>query len=127
MYVCGNMVIPMSKVVDLETERLKRDTGTWNYRVVRRYFSPTSLPQGGIWSEQEIYSIAEVHYDYNGDISSFVTYFEEENVSIDLYGLVKQISPFGTSIDELRGDIKKMLEAFNKPILDYDFLISLDK
>lgn len=71
----------------------------WNYRVVRKEY----LHIDG--SVEEYFGIHEVYYeDDNSGMSA------TEN----------PIAPDGETIDELKSTLTLMLEAFNKPVLDYD-------
>lgn len=108
----------MSKVIDFLTEKLFRSPpkNNWNYRVVER-----DLP-GGI-SE---FFIAEVYYR-EGKPHSYVGYFNEEFFTQTVQGVVKHMSPWGSSVSELEEDLKKMVEAFQRPVLQYRELTILDK
>lgn len=76
----------------------------WNYRVVRKkniYIDPTDKKERVSYT----YAIHEAYYDKNGHV-----------------GAVTQdpIEPFGENIEELRHSWVMMVDAFGKPILDYD-------
>ena len=69
---------------------------SWNYRVVKSIYYIDEI------CEDE-YSIHEVYYDDNGNISTW-----NHNIA----------KPFGVSEKTLKADLEAMLEAFNKPILE---------
>ena len=63
---------------------------SWNYRVIKK---------------DDEFGIHEVFYNKRGEICL---------ISDD------QIAPYGKEIEELRGDVNKMTDAFGKPVLVYD-------
>lgn len=72
----------------------------WNYRVVRKVYPP------GIDGEREhVLGIHEVYYDDDGK-PEMVT----EN----------RMDAHGETLDELRTDLRWMMEALDKPVLEYD-------
>lgn len=71
---------------------------TWNYRVVRR---PSSF-EGG----ETFLAIHEAYYPKNSDKSDSIT---EEAARV-----------LGDDLEGLRRTLQKMLEALEKPILDYE-------
>lgn len=66
---------------------------SWNYRVVKHE------DEHEVW-----YGLHEVYYDEEHNPDGFSE---------------KPIDPRGTTVEELRGDIDLMLQAFNRPVLDY--------
>jgi uncharacterized OB-fold protein len=81
----------------------------WNYRVIRRDYKSAN---GTI---ESVVTIHEVYYDDKGVINAW---------SED------PMSPNGSSLEadeqnalkELSGDIDLMLQAFNRPVINYDEL-----
>jgi hypothetical protein len=80
---------------------------SWNYRVVKNInkipeLLRKSFPNGG---EFDIfYTINDVYYDDNGDIVN-----------------IGRKSPvMGEDIEELKWSLQKMLEACDKPVIDYN-------
>lgn len=65
----------------------------WNYRVIRK-----------VDDEEEYFEIQEVYYDENG-----VAIFAPKEGRI----------PFGFTLNELEEDLKRFLDACEKPILNY--------
>lgn len=78
---------------------------SWNYRVVEYYSNENpgnfDIPE----EEKYFYHIHEVYYDEEGNIQAW-----SENPD----------HPFGLTDNELKEDLNKMLEAFNKPVLKFD-------
>lgn len=71
---------------------------TWNYRVVKRTVNGTVM-----------FEIYEVYYDETGDIEAMS---------------LSSMSPYGEDdVQELRSDLIYMIQAFSKPVLDYDDLL----
>ncbi len=66
---------------------------TWNYRVVK------CVDDGGL----ESFQIHEAYYTVDDKVGAIT-----EN----------GVGPFGETPEELREDLEKMQEAFNKPVLD---------
>lgn len=72
---------------------------SWNYRAVK---TVTKIPLG----DTDIsYGIHEVYYDDNGDIV---------NISESL------AHPISDDLDGLKRNLERMMEACNKPIIDYN-------
>ena len=67
---------------------------SWNYRVVRQKNKLGTY-----------YGIHEVYYNKKGKVSAMTQ---------DL------ITPCGDTLEELKEDLQYMLEACNKPVLDYN-------
>ncbi len=65
--------------------------GTWNYRVFK-----------AVHAGVEEFSIREVYYDKAGNVSGYTK---------------SAVDPYGQSIQELRDDLHKMLEATDKGVL----------
>jgi len=65
---------------------------TWTYRVVKQTCEDDGHVQFAIW---EVYS-------YGGKLSSTVDHK----------------APIGTSLEELRADLEKMLQALDRPVLE---------
>lgn len=77
----------------------------WNYRVVKYV---TAIPLG----DRDItYAIHAVYYDDNGEIAN-ISERPEHPMSDDLEGLQRTLS--------------KMIEACNKPIIDYNTVEELN-
>lgn len=74
---------------------------SWNYRIMKHDINAKE----GLVEFPPYYEIHEVHYDEAGKPNGFT-----EN----------SVSPIGDSTEELKASIHKMLEAFDKPVLDYD-------
>lgn len=71
---------------------------SWNYRVVKTI---TKIPLG----DTDIsYGIHEVYYDSNGTII---------NISEIAY-------PISDDLEGLKWNLKEMMEAFDKPVIDYN-------
>jgi len=66
----------------------------WNYRVVKHI----SHPEHG-----DEYAIFEVYYDKRG---------KPEMMSFD------PIAPHGETVDELKDDLDRMIEAFGRPVFE---------
>lgn len=74
----------------------------WNNRIVRRcYINPLT------GHEEVTFSVHEAYYDDNGAVSALTK---------------DSIAPQGEMLKELKGEIHRFLDAFEKPILDYDTL-----
>ena len=72
---------------------------SWNYRAVK---TVTKIPLG----DTDIsYGIHEVYYDDNGDIV---------NISESL------AHPISDDLEGLKWNLERMMEACNKPIIDYN-------
>lgn len=67
---------------------------SWNNRVIRRFHD-----------SEEYFEIHEVYYDEKGN---------PDGVTED--GIV----PFGDTLEELREELQRFLDACKKPILNYD-------
>ena len=79
---------------------------SWNYRVIRVYKYPELLRRNNpdIGESDIFYSIHDVYYDDNQNIV---------NIGRD--------SPVvGDNIGELKWVLQKMLEACDKPVIDYN-------
>jgi len=117
----------MAKIIDFITNKLFKSS--WNYRIVKRHIPEFIFHEGEesevIMPAEDVYYIAEVYYS-GKRITSYVGYFDDELSTAERNGKVKLMEPFGTSLEELRGSIDKMLEAFNRPVLEYEELIELD-
>jgi len=115
----------MGSVIGFLKEKLTKQykDHSWNYRVVKRIYAPVNLGDGTVWPQEEIFGIAEVYYE-KGEIANYATYGDGEEFLIDMYGEVKHQSPFGNSLEDLKGDLELMLKAFNSPVLDYEELVA---
>jgi len=69
---------------------------SWNYRVLRRLIEGT-----------DTFQIHEVYYREDGGIHAFTE---------------DPVEGFGESLEELKRDLRWMLEACDKEVLDYDVL-----
>lgn len=79
---------------------------SWNYRVCRQRYKNFD-PELHDPSDEYSFHIHQVHYQgTNQDRVTFTS--------------VRPVEPFGTSVKSLKGDFKRMKEAFNRPILDLD-------
>ena len=65
----------------------------WNYRIIKKEFPK---------HDENEYQIHEVHYDDNGKVKGWAK---------------NPVSPFGSTLNELREDIRYQLNAFRKPVL----------
>jgi hypothetical protein len=72
---------------------------SWSYRVVK---TVTKIPLGDI---DISYGIHEVYYDENGDIV---------NISESL------AHPLSDDLEGLKWSLERMMEACNKPVIDYN-------
>jgi hypothetical protein len=81
----------------------KRNRMPWNYRIVKTQYNITLSRKKDPFIE-EVFTIREVYYDDEGHI---ILWSSGET----------GIAPQGTTQDELRDDLYKMLEAFTKPVL----------
>ena len=80
-------------ITEYEIWKRKREM-TWNYRIFKKEGETA-------WDDDE-YAIHEVFYDEDGHI----------------YGYSERtISPFGTTVEELQGDLENMLLSIQKPVL----------
>jgi len=89
----------------------------WNYRIFKHTDKNPNHEKGSdITSESFVwYGIHEVYYkDDNSDDT-------DEN-EIDLISS-DPINPHGQTVEDLKSDIDLMLEAFDKPVLDYNDLL----
>ena len=68
---------------------------TWNYRIVHIYHPEI---------DEHEYSVHEVFYD--GDVPEMVT--------------EREVSPYGSTLEELERDMGHYMTAFGKPVLEYD-------
>ena len=71
---------------------------SWNYRVIKRTFKKLSQ------EELFFYYIHEAYYDKENRVNS---------ISLN------PLEPHGDTVEDLKKDLELMLEAFNKPILDF--------
>lgn len=69
----------------------------WNYRVGKK---------AEHWCSEPIdrYSIIEVYYEDNGEVKGYTGF----------------VGPQGESLEDLKADMQKMAEAFDKPIFEMD-------
>jgi len=65
---------------------------SWNYRVIEKKEGDTT-----------VFAIHEVYYSENGDSVT-----------------VNNVAPYGDTLEELRGDLRHMVEALNKPVMKYE-------
>jgi len=72
---------------------------SWEHRVFRKVEDATLD-----WENEVFYFIGEVYYDDNDAIDNWT---------------VDEVAPYGNSFEELRESINRMMEATNKPVLDY--------
>lgn len=83
----------------MDTERNTKMT--WNHRVMRKITPDTGEP---------IYQIHEVFYSSEeGANSGRVTGWTENG-----------IAPLGETMKQLKKELKRMLDSFDKPVLDYE-------
>lgn len=84
---------------------------SWNYRIIRKKAQKDN--------DYEYYELHEVHYSADG-------------VTIENW-TVNPIAPHGETLDELNSDMKLMLQAFERPVLDLkvvdgeEMLVEIDK
>lgn len=78
---------------------------SWNYRVLRSFHT------SGDYSEYA-FTIHEVYYDKEGNPKSWSK---------------NSIDPHGTSMDELKSDMKMMSSALEKPVLEVYAEKGIDK
>lgn len=71
---------------------------SWNYRVVRREHD------WGVMGGETLYEIHECYYDANGKI---------EHMTIE------GVDPVGDDLEGLRWTLAHMLDALDKPVVDY--------
>jgi len=69
----------------------------WNYRVLRH-------TDGGVDSNEEYFMVHEVYYEDDGKPSICTS---------------NECKPFGNTLEELKSDMEMMVDAFEKPVLDY--------
>lgn len=74
---------------------------TWDHRVLRRYADINGEPT-------PFYTIHEVYYNSDGTVMGYI---ENEK------------SPYGESVDELRADCWRFMEACTKPVIDEKNLV----
>lgn len=75
---------------------------SWNYRVMKHTEYPVNVAAG---MPEEWFAIHEVHYEEEtGDPKSW---------SVD------PMHPQGSTLDELKADIKLMTDALNKPVMEF--------
>lgn len=74
---------------------------SWDHRVVRRKHDNGDFTFG----------IHEVYYRYDGGVGE--PYMVTET----------PVGPFGLSVEELLEDAKMLLRAFDKPVLEYDYIV----
>lgn len=77
---------------------------TWNYRVFRQRFD-----------DEEQLVIHEVHYDYANDDDTRPPVPDDAMIK---GWTVRNVKPGGETIEELRSDLQRMLNALNAPILE---------
>jgi hypothetical protein len=75
---------------------------TWNHRVARRVYDKTIK---GHRSRESSYSIVEAYYDKPADKAP--------------HSITGNIDPHGTTLDELRETLVRMLKATYDPVLDH--------
>lgn len=73
---------------------------SWNYRVIRH-----------VKNNEEFYHVHEVYYDDNGTPTMVST---------------EPIAPYAESVEDLKWVLERMLEALDKPILDYEYFKNKD-
>lgn len=71
---------------------------SWNYRVVKMEY-PNSL----VFTTEQVLEIKEVYYDKDGNVN----------------GYADALTPLGETIDELKESLCLILQALDKPILNY--------
>jgi len=72
---------------------------TWNHRVVR-------YQTRNLFGDPDVgFAIHEVYYDKDGNVQAMTS---------------EAVRPWGDTKDELRLELMRMLEALNKPDLDYN-------
>lgn len=76
----------------------------WNYRVLRH----KHLPVGTV-SIDYTYEIHEVYFDEGQEAAPYRGSCTKDAVTVG-----------GESLSELRGVLERMIEALDKPVLDYD-------
>ncbi len=89
----------------------------WNHRVVRRVFPIPEVMRKEYGETEIMLYIHEAHYDPVGDkLDGKVNGITEDAVCI-----------MGEDVESLRWVLNKMLEALDKPVLDYDEICSSDE
>lgn len=73
----------------------------WNYRILATYGAPYK-------GDSPYYTIVECFYSDKGEI-------------LPKSWSANSSTPFGDSVEELKGDLEMMLLAFNKPVLVEEF------
>jgi hypothetical protein len=71
----------------------------WNYRVVRKSYNTND------GETHQMFGIHEVYYDDFGEVKYITT---------------KPLDAYGDTPEELQEDLKEMLKAFDKPILEFN-------
>jgi hypothetical protein len=80
---------------------------SWNYRVCKSRFDKFD-PKLHSPEDEFSFSIHEVYYNDKGEIT---------------FTSVDEMSPHGTSADELKSDMTLMMRAFDKDVLDLDNIV----
>ena len=88
--------------------------GTWNHRIMLHKAGSVEKNPALKWGEY--LAIHEVHYDDNGN---------PEMASKDALGILGDEGK--DSLSSIKWILEKMMEALDKPILDYDTLKKIDK
>jgi hypothetical protein len=78
----------------------------WNYRVIHRKVSAVN------GYDEDTYSIHEVYYNDNGDIYAFSQ---------------EPVQAWSDTVVGLKWVLEKFQEAYNKPVLNYENLLSVIK
>lgn len=79
---------------------------TWNYRVLRRRTKDI------FGREVESYGVHEVYYDDDGEPSSCT---------------MNSVGPSGDTFEDLAADLRLLVAALNKPILEYDSFLEKEE
>lgn len=75
----------------------------WNYRVVRKLNQEHDV-EGTLLDEVYEFTIHEVYYNHEGTPRAWST---------------EPDTPYGESVEELADDLRRMQEAFTRPVLKY--------
>lgn len=101
----------------------------WNYRVIRRV-TPVPGDEPGEVEMEEDFTIREVYYNDR-----------DENPQPAIHGIqpvtyggdavvawaTEPSYPLGNTVDELRDDLTRMLEALGRPVIDVETLPGYEK
>jgi hypothetical protein len=91
------LLLGVTLLLGTAVSKERSTTLSWNYRVVKRTYK---RPIGPV---EEVYQVHEAYY--LGDNKPFIT--------------VDSVAAQGDTVEELRGDLERMLKALDKPVLDH--------